>query len=258
MPNDRDQGRRQGAPFLGIGCAGWAIPPQHAQDFPAHGTHLERYAQRLPVVEINSSFYRPHRPSTYARWAAAVPPTFRFAVKVPREITHVQRLGAVTGPLERFLEAVQALGPTLGPLLVQLPPSLRFQADTAVAFFTTLRGRFPGATVCEPRHRSWFRPEAEHLLERLQVARVAADPTVVPAAAGPGGWRGLAYYRLHGTPQMYYSSYADAYLEALAVQLTALAATTPTWCIFDNTARGAATTNARELLVRLGTTPCQG
>jgi len=71
-----------------VGCAGWAIPRQHAHRFPEQGTHLERYARRLPAVEINSSFYRSYQPKTYARWAASVPEHFRFAVKVPREITH--------------------------------------------------------------------------------------------------------------------------------------------------------------------------
>ena len=57
---------------LRVGCAGWSIPRQYAEHFPQRGTHLERYAQRLPAVEINSSFYRPRRPETYARWAASV------------------------------------------------------------------------------------------------------------------------------------------------------------------------------------------
>src|SRR5205809_97187 len=122
------------AKFLGVGCAGWSIPKQHAHCFPAHGTHLERYAQRFPAVELNSSFYRPHRPTTYARWAASVPENFQFAVKVPREITHTRRLVDVTEPLECFLGEVQALGAKLGPLLIQLPPSLRFTGKTAEVF----------------------------------------------------------------------------------------------------------------------------
>ncbi|MDQ3815662.1 MAG: DUF72 domain-containing protein, partial [Armatimonadota bacterium] len=75
-----------------IGCAGWSIPSPHAPEFPAAGSHLERYAARFPAVEINSSFYRPHRPQTYERWAAAVPTHFQFAVKVPKIITHERRL----------------------------------------------------------------------------------------------------------------------------------------------------------------------
>src|SRR4029453_3133830 len=107
-----------------------------------------------------------------------------------------------------------------------------------------------GYAACEPRHRSWFSPEAEHLLRVARVARVAADPALGPPAAVPGGWRGLVYYRLHGTPEKYYSAYANNYVTALADQVAASAQTAPTWCIFDNTARGAATRNALSVLER--------
>src|SRR5688572_17535989 len=75
-----------------IGCAGWSLPKKFADAFPAEGSHLVRYAARLPAVEINSSFYRPHRPTTYEKWAASVPTGFRFSVKVPKWITHERRL----------------------------------------------------------------------------------------------------------------------------------------------------------------------
>jgi uncharacterized protein YecE (DUF72 family) len=135
----------------------------------------------------------------------------------------------------------------LGPLLIQLPPSLRFAGKTVHALFRLLRERFSGDAACEPRHRSWFSPEAEQL---LQTARVAADPAVVPSAREPGGWPGLVYDRLHGSPTMYYSGYTREYLEALAVTLAESAPTAPTWCIFDNTALGAATANALEIMER--------
>jgi uncharacterized protein YecE (DUF72 family) len=238
-------------PSIHVGCAGWSIPREYAERFPVRGTHLQRYAQRLPAVEINSSFYRPHRPETYARWAASVPASFQFAVKVPREITHVRRLRDIAAPLDRFLSEIQALGAKLGPLLVQLPPSLRFDPPIVEAFFATLRGRFGGGVVCEPRHASWFSEPAERLLITAQVARVAADPALGPAAAQPGGWPGLVYQRLHGSPEMYALAYSDTYLDTLAGRLRAAAQATPAWCIFDNTARGAATANALDVWARL-------
>ena len=138
-----------------IGTAGWSIPAQHAAMFPSEGSHLERYSRRFSIVEINSSFYRPHRPGTYQRWAATVPADFRFAVKMPKEITHTRRLTQVTEPLARFLGEAGALGENLGPILVQLPPSLIFKPEFA-GFFLDLRLHFKGDVVCEPRHRSWF------------------------------------------------------------------------------------------------------
>jgi uncharacterized protein YecE (DUF72 family) len=236
---------------ISIGCAGWSISRDHAPAFPEGGTHLERYAQRLPAVEINSSFYRPHRPATYARWAASAPDGFRFAVKVPREITHTRRLRDCGEPLDRFLSEVEALGEKLGPLLVQLPPTLRFGPALVQAFFGLVRARFGGSVVCEPRHRSWFTAQAEQLLDTMRVARVAADPALVPEAALPGGWAGLVYYRLHGSPVMYESTYDGPYLERLSLLLRESGKAAPTWCIFDNTALGAATANALWLLARL-------
>jgi uncharacterized protein YecE (DUF72 family) len=226
-----------------VGTAGWTIPASAAGDFSVEGTHLERYARRLPAVEINSSFYRPHRTTTYERWAASVPDDFRFAVKVPREITHHLRLKNTVAPLERFLAEVSGLGGKLGPLLVQLPPTLKFDAEAARSFFADLRERFTGNVVCEPRHETWFRAETESLLEQYQIARVAADPAPVPEAARPAGWTGLVYYRLHGSPKVYYSDYSEGYLGALRQDLRKRSKSS-VWCIFDNTALGAATLNA--------------
>ena len=239
-------------PELLVGCAGWSLPRPAWPQFAAAGSHLERYASRFGAVEINSSFYRPHRPATYARWAASVPAGFRFAVKLPRRITHELRLRGALGALDGFLAEATALGERLGCLLVQLPPSLTLDPAAAAGFFAGLRERFGGGVACEPRHASWFTAAAEELLAAQRIARVAADPAAVPAAATPGGWNGLRYHRLHGSPTMYYSAYAPAYLDQLAASMAAEAAGgAPVWCIFDNTAEGAATTNALDLLGRL-------
>jgi uncharacterized protein YecE (DUF72 family) len=228
-----------------IGTAGWSIPKEHGAAFPIEGSHLERYAAAFNAVEINSSFYRPHRPATYERWAASVPESFRFAVKVPKAITHERRLKETGDLLDRFLSEVSGLGPKLGPLLVQLPPSLTFEAGTSDVFLRELRSRVAGGIVCEPRHRSWFTPEVDALLNRQRIARVAADPAPVPGAGEPGGWPGLAYFRLHGSPRIYYSPYSEEALVAMAQQLAeGAAAGTRSWCIFDNTAAFAATHDA--------------
>ena len=234
-----------------VGCAGWSLPKEHLNRFPAEGTHLARYASRFPAVEINSSFYKPHRPATYSRWAESVPADFVFSVKLPKVISHERRLVGADDVLDSFLAEVTQLGGRLGPLLVQLPPSLSFSAETAERFFAAIRDRFDGAMALEPRNRSWFDPVAERFLQQYRVSRVAADPAVVPAAALPGGWEDLVYYRLHGSPKVYYSSYSDENLEALAKKLTQATRSAAVWCIFDNTAVGAATANALDVLGRL-------
>jgi uncharacterized protein YecE (DUF72 family) len=235
-----------------IGTAGWSIPRACVGAFAGEGATLERYAGRFSAAEINSSFHRPHRPDTYARWAAAVPSGFRFAVKAPRAITHERRLVDPDAALDRFLGEIQPLGEKMGPLLVQLPPSLAFDPAVAQKFFTALGERHSGPVVCEPRHATWFEPEADALLCGFAVARVAADPARVPRAAEPGGFPDLAYYRLHGFPVIYRSAYDGTFLDGLAAKLARHANRgVPAWCIFDNTMLGAATANALALLDRL-------
>lgn len=230
-----------------IGTAGWSVPRDCADRFGGDGTHLQRYSRVLRAVEINSSFYRPHAAATYARWAASTPDHFRFSVKVPRAITHDQRLVDIEGPLERFLGESAGLGEKRGPLLVQLPPSFAFDHTLVDAFFDQVRARYQGPLVCEPRHATWMKPEANALLAGHLVARVAADPPRAGGDGRPGGWPGLVYYRWHGAPRTYWSRYDEAQLTALAETLREVPGEVDAWCIFDNTASGAALVNAWQL-----------
>lgn len=230
---------------LRIGTAGWTIPASAADSFPREGSSLERYSERFQCAEINSSFHRSHRPGTWRRWASAVPEAFLFSAKLPKEITHKRRLADCSEPLAAALAEMEGLGDRLEILLVQLPPGLAFEPAVAAAFFDRLRAGWSRGIACEPRHPSWFEPDSDSLLSDRQVARVAADPARVPAAAEPGGWPGLVYHRLHGSPVIYRSSYDDGRLEAYSGRLAAAAV--PTWCIFDNTASSAAAGDALKL-----------
>jgi uncharacterized protein YecE (DUF72 family) len=235
-----------------IGTAGWTIPTRERDQFPAEGASLERYAARFRGVEINSSFHRPHRASTWTRWAESVPDDFRFAVKIPKTITHQKKLVDCAEPVQAFLGDVAPLGARLAIMLVQLPPSLAFDRGLAATFFADLARSAHCRIACEPRHPSWFAPEAEALLDRLEIARVAADPARVPDAAVPGGWRGLAYWRLHGSPVMYRSPYGAERLEPVAEAIEAqLASGGEAWCMFDNTASSEAMADALALERRL-------
>lgn len=231
-----------------VGCTGWSIPGRYREAFDAQGSALERYASRLSVAEINSSFHRPHQPATYARWAAAVPAHFRFSVKMPRTISHELRLRG-TGPvLDRFLDESSHLGNRLGGLLLQLPPSLAFDARVAATFFAMLRRRTAVPLACEPRHRSWFTAAAQALMERHAIARVAADPALAMQGGVPPGAPRWAYWRWHGSPRMYYSAYPQTALQRLASDVRSVAASGQAcWVIFDNTAQGFATDDALRL-----------
>jgi uncharacterized protein YecE (DUF72 family) len=174
-----------------------------------------------------------------------VPDTFRFAVKMPKTITHSLKLKNSEDELVSFLNQCSSLGAKLGVLLVQLPPSLAYEKETVDAFFTMLRARFEGDVALEPRHVTWFAPDVDRFLSGCRVARVAADPGLIKEASIPGGWNDLVYYRLHGSPRMYYSGYSSDYLGKLAQQIREVVARgSRVWCIFDNTAEGAATGDA--------------
>jgi len=236
-----------------IGVAGWSIHKSAAPLFSASGSHLERYAAVFSAVEINSSFYREHRIATYQRWAALVPPGFRFSAKVPKEITHVRRLVACEALIEAFVPGPAALGDRAGPLIVQLPPSLALDPAVADRFFTAFRAHWPGALVCEPRHPSCFTGEGDALLAEHRAGRVGADPGCVPAAAEPGGSPEAVYWRLHGSPRTYYSAYPRDVLAAMARSVEgAQARSSQVWCIFDNTALGEAARDAAELARLVG------
>ncbi|WP_245895163.1 DUF72 domain-containing protein [Devosia submarina] len=184
-----------------VGTAGWSVD-RSLERFDGEGTALERYASVFRAVEINSSFYRRHRPSTWQRWHDAVPDQFRFSVKLPKTITHERQLTDSAGELDLFFGDI------------------------------------------EPRHISWAHEEAFRLLEQFSIGRVYADPQKPELQFAPTPGR-PCYLRLHGSPKIYYSPYSD---ESLAQYARLLAAHPGSWCIFDNTASGAAIRDALKLL----------
>lgn len=228
---------------LRVGIAGWSNPPSHKAHRSSAQSHLRYYAEHFSCVEINSSFYREHRKSTYKAWREATPPSFEFAVKMPRSVTHECALRHADKEIAGFFEGIAALQPKLRVVLVQLPPSLEFSAALTLGFFRSVPRLHGMRLVCEPRHGSWFTGTADALLARLRVSRVAADPSAIEGADKPGGSRDFAYFRWHGSPRKYYSSYSRAQLNQFAAGVTAAHAA-DSWCIFDNTAAYAAWDNA--------------
>jgi uncharacterized protein YecE (DUF72 family) len=234
-------------PNIFIGCAGWSVSSAYAIDpaIPQTGSHLQRYSAALSAVEINSSFYRPHRPETYARWRETTPATFRFSVKIPKAITHENKLVGTGDILDRFIGGVSQLEAKLGCLLLQLPPKLEFDLDLVNSFLKMLRSKTATSIVCEPRHPSWFQKSVNDLFEAHNITRVIADPAVEGAANAPLPKSEMIYLRLHGSPEIYRSTYSDIYLGKLGEWINQRSHEgAQVWCIFDNTANGAALRNA--------------
>lgn len=224
-----------------VATAAWSVPKSVADRFPREGSVLERYAAVFKGVEINSTFYRRHRPDTFARWAGSVPDDFRFAVKIPKEITHARRLAAIDDAFALFLDDISNLGGKLGPLLCQLPPNLLFDPSVAEPALRLMRKKHAGQIVIEPRHPTWASEDALEMLENLAIERVLADPAVIWNASDFA--EPARYVRLHGKPKIYYSAYSADEIRDFH-RLVA----PDGWCVFDNTASGAATEDALTML----------
>jgi uncharacterized protein YecE (DUF72 family) len=225
-----------------IATAAWSIPKKVAGRFAQEGSALTRYASVFDGVEINSTFYRHHKTSTFARWTETVPKNFRFAVKIPKEITHTRAMKDIAQPFQTFLDEIAPLGEKRGPLLCQLPPSLAFDADEFETTFKAMRNADKGPIVIEVRHKSWASAEALDLIKSFAIDRVLADPAPVWQAEDFD--TAPRYVRLHGKPKIYYSSYADEEMRSFSKLLAP-----DGWCVFDNTASGAAIENALAMQV---------
>lgn len=265
-----------------VGTSGWRYPPWRGTFYPpglVQRRELEYLSRKVTSIEINGSFYSLQRPENYRAWAEQVPAGFVFAVKGPRFVTHLKQLRDVAVPVANFLASgVLGLGPALGPVLWQLPPRMRFDADrvarflellpsttTAVARAATghderLDGRAlvetdadrPLRHAVEPRHPSFRDPAFTALLREHGVALVQSDSA--------GTWpvfdevtADLVYLRLHGQGELYAGGYTAAALDCWAARIRAWRdAGHDVVCYFDNDAKVHAPTDARALLDRLG------
>ena len=169
----------QGGMDILVGTSGWSYTPWRGVFYPeklAPARMLAFYAERLPTVEVNNTFYRMPKPEQLEKWAAETPPHFRFAPKAPQLITHRQRLVDSADSTAYFLKTIQAFGERLGPILFQLPPFLRADVARLRAFLTDLRTNAPDVRVAfEFRHQSWFTDETEACLREANAALCIAD-----------------------------------------------------------------------------------
>ncbi|MBL1098775.1 DUF72 domain-containing protein [Streptomyces coffeae] len=181
-----------------IGTSGWQYKDWRGDLYPADCPQrlwLEEYACAFATVESNNAFYRLPDHDQFVTWRNRTPDGFVMALKASRYLTHIKRLRDPREPVERLMSHAQGLGDRLGPVLLQLPPTLR--ADPAL--LDTALGCFPAGTrvAVEPRHTSWWTDEVRAVLERYGAALCWADAGSRPAAPL---WRtaGWGYLRFHG------------------------------------------------------------
>jgi len=242
--------RRDGEPgAIRIGTSGWHYPHWRGPFYPpalAREQWLAHYATRFDCVEVNASFYRLPEPGAIARWCAAVPEGFLFAVKAPRAITHLKKLKGCEQALQELLARLALFGDHLGPLLFQLPPRWRVNLHRLEAFLAALpaEGRF----VLEFREPSWHCPEVRAALAAAGVSWCLADPPVEAAPGDQEPCGPCAYLRLHGPRQRYRGSYRSETLRAWAGRLRGWSRKgLESYCFLDNDERAHAPRNAAQL-----------
>ena len=269
-------------PSCRVGISGWTYAGWRGDFYPkglAHRRELEYAASRLTSIEINGSFYSLQRPSSYRRWHDETPEDFVFAVKGGRFITHMKRLRDVDAPLANFFASgVLALGAKLGPVLWQLPESLKFDADVLDDFLGRLpRTTTEAAALAEQHDERLSGDRADTTVRVEQTIRHAVEPrssTFVDerffevlrahdvgcvVADTAGRWpvldrrtSDLRYVRLHGDRELYASGYSPAALDSWAQRCRAwLADGEDVFVYFDNDAKGFAPHDAMGLLDRL-------
>ncbi len=193
-----------------VGTSGFSYPEWRGTFYPERlpaEDMLQSYAERLPTVEINNTFYRMPQPSLLEGWNAKVAGQFWFALKAPRSITHIARLKGATEATAQFMRVAGLLGSRLGPILFQLPPFAKKDTGVLRDFLALL----PSGTQAafEFRHPSWFDDEVTTLLADKQAALVAGDPDEGEAlpliATAPFGYLRLRApsYELSGLQSWY-------------------------------------------------------
>lgn len=224
-----------------IGTSGWQYADWRGVLYP-HGVPqrrwLHRYADTFTTVENNNAFYRLPARGTFEQWRDATPPGFAMAVKASRYLTHMKRLNDPAEPVARLMNAAGGLGAKLGPVLLQLPPTLRADPGRLDA---CLR-RFPGGVrvAVEPRHPSWWTDETRGVLEHHGAALCWADRLGRPLTPL---WRTAdwLYLRFHEGPAEPWPRYDDVTLRAWAREL---AAADDAYAYFNNDPGGAAVHDA--------------
>lgn len=230
-----------------IGCSGWNYRHWRGAFYP-EGLPVKKwfsfYAEQFDTVEINNSFYRLPKAETFDTWRGQAPPAFRFAVKANRFITQAKKLKDCEEPLARMIAPTRHLGPTLGPVLYQLPPMLSMNLDRLEAFLKLLPSDMLHAF--EFRHKSWYTEATLALLDRFGAGFVTHD---FPETVSPCWVAGkLAYVRFHGGIGKYHGRYSDkALLDWSDWMIRQVRAERSVWAYFNNDAEAAAIEDALTL-----------
>ena len=235
-----------------VGCSGWVYKHWRGILYPeglAQRLWFQRYSEEFDTVEINATFYRVPKPETFEGWRNKAPAGFRYAVKVNRFITHLKKLVGVEETLNDFVSLTRKLEPTLGPLLYQLPPSLKLDLERLENFLKLIPSDL--GNVFEFRDKSWYIPELYALLDRYGASFCVHDmrgSNTERIAVGP-----LAYVRFHGGQGKYWGRYSDEGLLGWTDWIMDQSRQgRAVWCYFNNDIHGHAIHDAQTLKSMVG------
>jgi uncharacterized protein YecE (DUF72 family) len=235
-----------------IGCSGWVYKHWRGILYPEglpQKRWFERYAEDFDTVEINASFYRLPLASTFDGWREKAPPGFRYALKVNRFITHLKKLVGVTDAVQEFAALARRLEHSLGPLLYQLPPSLKRDLGRLEDFLQTVPRDL--TNVFEFRNPEWYVPETYELLNRYGASFCLHDmpgSKTARIAVGP-----IAYLRFHGGEGKYWGRYSDDGLLSWTDWIVDQSSQgRSVWCYFNNDIHGHAIHDAQTLKSMVG------
>ena len=234
---------------LYIGTSGWSYRWKgvfYPEEMPS-AEFLPFYAQHFNSTEINSSHYHYTMAKTIQNWLAITPAHFKFGAKLHKEITHVQRLENIETQLDKWMSRYLLMGDRLGPVLVQIPASLRYDRPLAEGFFRVLREKYPDQFFAmEVRHKSWLEEEPLDILRDYDITFVIADSPRWPKLDITTNEK--VYLRLHGEERLYSGPYSDEALERYAYMINDwLLDGKEVWVYFNNTMFGSAVKNAQSL-----------
>ena len=233
---------------LYIGTSGWCYNNWVGNFYPRDlnkNKWLKYYSKYFNTVEINSSFYHLTRKETFDNWALQTPDNFVFVVKASRYITHIKKLVDCSEPFKKLLDSALGLGNKLGLFLFQLPPNLKKNIIKLEDFFKIILKNY--RYVFEFRNESWFCDEVYNLLNEFGAGIVISSSPSFPYHEIITG--NLCYIRMHGSEQLYSSSYSEKELQKLSALIRKnLKKNINTYVYFNNDAFGYAIENARKLV----------
>ncbi|MER6012835.1 DUF72 domain-containing protein [Streptomyces bluensis] len=232
---------------LFVGTSGWQYKDWRDVLYPAGvptRLWLEEYAARFATVELNNAFYRLPSRENFESWRDRIPLDFVVAVKASRFLTHIKRLKDPEEPVHRLMSHATGLGDRLGPVLLQLPPTLRADPGLLDACLAC----FPSGTrvAVEPRHDSWWTPEVREALQKRGAALCWADVRAQPVTPL---WRTTdwGYVRFHEGRARQWPRYGRRSLETWVDRVaTTWSHDDDVYAYFNNDPNGAAVEDARE------------